>query len=225
MTKLSESPTVRNAKISDLIPDANNSNDGTERGAFMLRQSVEQAGVGRGIVVDRHLNIIGGNKTHATVGELGLDNIVLVDTSGETLIVAVRTDLDLSAAPGTPEHDKARTLALADNRTGEVSLSWNPEVLSGYAEAGGVELGDWFRTEELTGLFETAQTGDWQATQTSAEAVVADETQLPPAGMKIPLAIALTSRELKAWNTLKEQQNVISDTAAIVKILEEKELL
>lgn len=188
----------------------------------MLRQSVEQAGVGRGIVVDKHGNIIGGNKTHLTVGELGLEDLIIVATDGKQLVVTQRTDLDLSAEPGTPEHDKARTLALADNRTGEVSLSWNVEVLADYAEAG-VELDDWFHPDELTGIFDTAQAGDWQAGETSAEEVVADETKEQPAGMKTPLAIALTSSELKRWNAFKEQCGVKGDTSAFLKLLENQE--
>lgn len=215
---------MRAAKVADLIPDGNNANKGTERGAFMLRQSVEQAGVGRGIVVDRHGNILGGNKTHATIGELGLDDLIIVATDGRQLVVTQRTDLDLNAEPGTPEHDKARTLALADNRANEVNLSWVPEALADYAEV--IDLDDWFKPEEQSVFFDNAQAGEWAGGEQGSEAGDDDRASdataasQQPTGIKTPLAIALTSAELKKWNAFKEECGAKGDTNAFLKLLE-----
>lgn len=220
-------PKVRVATVADLTPDDKNANAGTERGAFMLRQSVEQAGVGRGIVTDRNGKIVGGNKTHATVGELGLEDIVIVSTRGEQLIVNQREDLDLDAAPGTPEHDKARILAIADNRTSEVSQAWVPSVLSDYSQAG-VNLGDWFTPAEQSNLFDTTPT-DWTSSNQDEEEGEDDpelkekQKSKPKPGAKIPLAIALGSADIKRWNALKQHYETSGDTKTLLLLMRDLE--
>ena len=53
---------VRNAKLSELVPDPMNANKGTERGAYMVRRSLEKLGAGRSVLVDKHGVLIAGNK-------------------------------------------------------------------------------------------------------------------------------------------------------------------
>lgn len=103
--------------------DKRNANKGTDRGRAALKQSLERLGAGRSVLVDKHGVAIAGNKTLEAAGELGLTKTVEVETDGSTLVVVKRTDLDL-------ETDiKARELAFADNRVGELDLEWDPEVL------------------------------------------------------------------------------------------------
>ena len=103
--------------------DKRNANKGTDRGRSALKQSLERLGAGRSVLVDKHGVAIAGNKTLEAAGELGLTKTVEVETDGSTLVVVKRTDLDL-------ETDiKARELAFADNRVGELDLEWDPEVL------------------------------------------------------------------------------------------------
>jgi hypothetical protein len=103
--------------------DKRNANKGTDRGRAALKQSLERLGAGRSVLVDKHGVTIAGNKTLEAAGELGLTKTVEVETDGSTLVVVKRTDLDL-------ETDiKARELAFADNRVGELDLEWDPEVL------------------------------------------------------------------------------------------------
>ena len=51
-----------------------------------------------------------------------MKRVVVVDSDGETLVAVRRTDLEAS-------DPKAQELAIADNRTAEVDLAWDPEVL------------------------------------------------------------------------------------------------
>ena len=72
--------------IDDLVPDSKNANKGTERGRYMLEQSLREAGAGRSIVVDRDGIVLAGNKTLEAAEELGLP-IVVVKTDGKTIRV------------------------------------------------------------------------------------------------------------------------------------------
>ena len=135
------------ATIGDLTPDSRNANTGTERGRYMLEQSLREAGAGRSIVVDQHGNVIAGNKTLEVAEALGLP-IVVVKTNGTELVVVQREDLDL-------DDDRARKLAFWDNRAGEVGLNWNAQQIVADLDAG-FDLGDMFRDEELNAIVEQA---------------------------------------------------------------------
>ena len=131
---------VISAKIADLTPDDRNANRGTERGDIMLTQSLQKLGAGRSVLLDRNGRLIAGNKTAAKFGEMGLDDVIIVQTNGRQLVAVQRTDLDIDSPEG-------REMALADNRTGEVNLSWDTDVLAEIGQE--VDLGAWFMPEEM----------------------------------------------------------------------------
>ena len=133
---------VTTAKISDLLPDQQNANQGTERGLFMLDKSLRQYGAGRSILVDKHGRIIAGNKTAERAADIGIDDVIVVRTDGRKLVAVQRTDLDL-------EQDvAARELAYADNRVGQVDLEWDAAQLLADLEAG-VNLDQFWRADEI----------------------------------------------------------------------------
>ena len=103
---------------------------------------IERNGAGRSIVVDRNGLIIAGNKTWEQAGQLGLD-IEVVRSDGRKLVVVQRMDLDLRSETDA----RARELAIADNRTSEVSLDWDPNVLLHHVP--GVSLSGYFFDNEL----------------------------------------------------------------------------
>jgi len=108
-------------KISDLIFDEHNANCGTERGQALLETSLQKYGAGRSILIDKNKRIISGNKTVEMAGQIGIEDVIIVPSDGKKIIAVQRNDLDL-------ETDKeARELAYADNRVGELDLSWNFE--------------------------------------------------------------------------------------------------
>jgi hypothetical protein len=105
--------------VEDLAPDKRNANRGTERGTGLLEKSVRQFGLGRSILVDREGRVIAGNKTLEAAAAAGLTEVQVIQTDGRRLVAVQRMDLDLAKDP------KARALALADNRVGELNLDWD----------------------------------------------------------------------------------------------------
>lgn len=140
---------LEDIKLSELKPDARNANKGTVRGMAALRKSLEKFGAGRSIVLDKHGQVIAGNKTIEQAANLGLDDVIVVRTSGDKLVAVLREDLDLDG------DDRARELAYADNRVGELDLDWDATVLAADIEAG-LDLSDLFDEDELVDLFEAA---------------------------------------------------------------------
>jgi len=112
--------------------DAHNANKGTERGRAMVEASLRETGAGRSILVDKERRVIAGNKTLEAWGGLAdKDNIQIVHTDGQTLVVVQRDDLDLDDPVGL-----ARRLAYLDNRSSEVGLEWDAEEVLASIDAG-----------------------------------------------------------------------------------------
>jgi hypothetical protein len=114
---------VRRRKIDDYVPDAKNANRGSRRGKDMITTSFKENGAGRSLLADRDGVLIAGNQSFEGAAAAGIREVIEVETDGTQLVVVKRTDLDLDADP------RARRLAIADNRTNEVSLTWNPDEL------------------------------------------------------------------------------------------------
>ena len=136
---------TKKGKLSDLTPDRRNANRGTQRGLKALDHSLRQYGAGRSILIDKNGNIIAGNKTVERAADIGLDDVIIVQTDGHQLVAVQRTDLDL-------ETDKAaRELAYADNRVGQLDLDWEPDELKLDLDAG-LDLSQFFTDKELADL-------------------------------------------------------------------------
>lgn len=137
---------VTSGKLDSLTPDASNANKGTERGRYALEASLRKYGAGRSILIDREGRIIAGNKTAETAADVGIDDVIIVQTDGRQLVAVQRTDLDLDSK-------EARELAYADNRVAELDLSFDPEQVLADLGAGVDLSGLWFPHEldALTG--------------------------------------------------------------------------
>jgi DNA modification methylase len=72
--------------------------------------------------------------------------VIVVPTDGSKIVAVQRTDLDLDDV-------KARELAIADNRSSEIGLIWNPEVLGMVASEG--DLSPFFTEGELADILRT----------------------------------------------------------------------
>ena len=111
-------------KISDLIQDANNYNNGNKAGAKLIKKSIARNGFGRSVLADKNGKLIAGNK--ATEGSIAAgykdEDIIVVKTDGKKLVVVQRTDIDLDTRKG-------KEMALADNATAKVNLEWDYEAL------------------------------------------------------------------------------------------------
>jgi len=135
------------AKLSDLQPDSRNANKGTVRGLKALTDSLQKYGAGRSILVDKHGRVIAGNKTLGVSADIGLDDVVIVQTDGKQLVAVQRTDLDLDT------DEAARMLAYADNRVGEIDLEWDAEALLADIESG-LDLSGLFDDDELAEMLD-----------------------------------------------------------------------
>ncbi len=134
-------------KITQLIKDENNANKGTERGRLTIKSSLAKYGAGRSVLADKNMKIIAGNQTVEQAKEIGIENIICVPTDGKELVVVVREDLDLET------DQTARELAIADNRTNELSLNWDNNKLTEELKSIG-NLEPLFTNEEMANLIQ-----------------------------------------------------------------------
>lgn len=132
--------------LEDLIPDIDNANEGSAFGLGMIERSLADYGAGRSIVVDRNGKIIGGNKTVEAAINAGLTDVVVVSTDGNKIIVHQRTDLDLDVDRDAVE------LAIADNRTSQVSMRWSPDVLDRLVDERGLRKDKFWSVAEFDEL-------------------------------------------------------------------------
>ncbi|MBN20057.1 MAG: hypothetical protein CL678_02130 [Bdellovibrionaceae bacterium] len=110
-------------KLGDLIPDDVNANKGNPRGLAAVESSLQKYGAARSVVLDKDNRILAGNKTWEAAGAIGLENVQIVETTGDTLVAVKRLDISIDSPRG-------RALAIADNRAGEVGLTWDGENLA-----------------------------------------------------------------------------------------------
>lgn len=144
------------ATIKDLEFDDKNFNKHTEFGMGLLEKSLRENGAGSSILIDKDNKIIAGNGIVEAAGQIGLDKIKVVETTGDEIIAVKRTDISLDSKQG-------RKMALADNATAKADLMWDEENLSG--EFNEDELKDWgvfvekgFSDSELEDFFEKDDT-------------------------------------------------------------------
>jgi site-specific DNA-methyltransferase (adenine-specific) len=189
-------------KIDDLIPDSNNANKGTARGAASIRASIQKNGAGRSILLDRNGKIIAGNKTAREAASAGMEDVIVIKTDGSQLVAVQRTDLDLTT-------DKsARELAYADNRTAEIDLAWDPAIIAADIE-NGISLCDLWEDDETRKLIASIKT------QTASESAPVTPDQ-----------VTTRCRQGDMW-TLGDHKLLCGDSresAAVAKILENERI-
>lgn len=124
------------ADIAQLVPDDVNFNKGTQFGQSLIEKSLRQFGAGRSILLDKNNRIIAGNKTVENAGQIGLEKVLIVETTGEEIVAVKRTDIDLDTREG-------RELALADNATGAANLAWDEAALTQASDKWDIAPDDW----------------------------------------------------------------------------------
>ena len=128
---------IKEAKLTDLVPDNLNANKHSEYGMHLLEKSISELGLGRSIVVDKNNRIIGGNGVVEVAALLGLEECIVVPTNGKQLVVVKREDVDIDSVLG-------RSLCLADNATSKANLSWDRENIAKIQdEWSEIDIEDW----------------------------------------------------------------------------------
>lgn len=123
-------------KLSELIPDDKNLNKHTQYGMSLLEKSVRGHKFGRSILVDKNNRIIAGNGIVETAANIGAEDIRIIETTGDELVVVKRTDVDLDTKEG-------REMALADNATSAADLEWDMEKMEEIESEWEIDVSDW----------------------------------------------------------------------------------
>lgn len=127
---------VKETKVDELIPDDHNFNKGTEFGAYLMEKSFREFGAGRSILLDKNNRVIAGNKSLQTAAEIGLEDVIVVETTGNQIVAVKRTDIDLDTKKG-------RKMALADNATSKENLAFNLPEIDSIAKNLDFDPADW----------------------------------------------------------------------------------
>lgn len=172
---------VRRRKLSDYTTDPHNANKGTERGRGMLETSLRRFGAARSLVADRNGVLPAGNKTAEVAYDLGMEDVIEVETDGHELVVVRRRDWDITtdAAP--------REYAYFDNRVGQVDYDPDLDVLLADLQRDDLNLADLWRDDEIAALV--------------AEAAWAAGSGAEDPGAQVSRAAELQS----AWGTARGQ--------------------
>lgn len=115
-----------------------------ERSKQAIAQSLKELGAGRSILIDEENVVIGGNGVYQEAEELGLP-VKVIESDGSELIAIKRTDLKTNDA-------KRKALAIADNRTNDLSFFDDEKVAELLAECEGLTLSSGFTGEEIEKL-------------------------------------------------------------------------
>lgn len=143
--------------ISELKFDDKNFNKHTKEGLSLLEKSLRENGAGRSILIDKDNNIIAGNGVIEVAGQIGLEKIKIIETTGDEIVAVKRTDISLDS-------EKGRQMALADNTTASADLNWDEELMFAEAEKWNLNLRDWgvnldWDSQELDDIVENASEG------------------------------------------------------------------
>lgn len=138
-------PKVYVENLEKLETSKKNPNRGTERGAYVIRRSLEQTGAGRSLVVDKDGRTVAGNQTLEALADLGFDEVIIVETDGTRPVAVKRTDWDLSDED--PEN-RATLYSYYDNRASEVGFELDVDQITEDIERG-VDLSEMYRDKEL----------------------------------------------------------------------------
>jgi hypothetical protein len=110
----------------------------------MIARSIEENGFGRSVLLAADGSLIAGSGTIDGCADVGLEDVQIVDSDGTKIIAVRRTDVQ-------PGSERAHRLAIADNRTTDLS-DFDPAVVAALAEE--VDLTDFWRDDELQALIE-----------------------------------------------------------------------
>jgi hypothetical protein len=134
--------------VADLVHDTVNANRHTDRGKSLLRDSIKRNGFGRSILIDKNNRIIAGNATTDAADDVDMRDVIVVRTDGTKVIAVQRVDLDLRTDAA------AKELALVDNRSAELNLDFDPDVLLRLQDEGVDVEAAGFSSDELAALVE-----------------------------------------------------------------------
>ena len=124
--------------------DPRNARLHVQRSKDAIRESLRTLGAGRSILIDSENVMIGGEGVYGEAQALGLP-VRIIESDGRELIAIRRTDLKT-------DDEKRKALAIADNRTGDLSFFDDEIAAELLKECEGFELAAGFTESELAEL-------------------------------------------------------------------------
>jgi len=170
------------SEIKDLKFDDKNFNKHTEYGMSLLEKSLKELGAGRSILIDKDNNIIAGNGIIEAAGQAGLENVKIVETTGNEIVAVKRTDISLNSKKG-------REMALADNATAAADLEWDEPAIKDELD------------EEIAKKWGVIFEEDMQRYQDFESGSLTDKFLIPP------FSVLDTRKE--GWQARKKQWNAL----------------
>jgi hypothetical protein len=128
--------------IGALHADPANARRHNPRNVGLIEESLQEVGAGRSIVIDEDGVVLAGNATIEAAGNVGIENVRIVEASGNEIIAVRRR--------GLTQRQKTR-LALFDNRTAELA-DWDAEALVALAQAEEAMLAGMLSESEIEAL-------------------------------------------------------------------------
>jgi len=127
--------------IADLTHDPKNARKHGKRNLDTIAKSLEECGAARSIVIDENGVILAGNGLVEAAGQLGIENVQIVQADGNTIIAVQRTGLTAK---------QKKRLALFDNRSAELA-EWDAGAIAELVSED-FDFKDLFSTDELDAI-------------------------------------------------------------------------
>lgn len=187
---------IKKAKISDLKFDDKNANKHTEKGNRLIEKSIRKLGFAAPDVIDKNNNIIIGNERTSVAGQLGYEDVIIVESDGTKIIAIKRTDIDINSKKG-------RELAIIDNHSAKESINLNKQVLRDLQAEYECDFNFYeVNTESTFGEFQQFAPEEYE------------ENKLP-----YPITIVVNKDDYERWSAIKEKLNINNDKKAFFEII------
>ena len=141
-------------KLEKFRTQTRNANKHTQRGMGQLEASMRKYGYVTPMTAAADGEIIDGSARAETGATVFGDDVIVVHHDGTKPVIMVRDDIP---SADTPE---AREISIAANRIAQVNLDFDAEVLLEDLQAG-VDLGQFWRQDELDALLDGLTPPDW----------------------------------------------------------------
>ena len=219
-----------------------NTNRGTDRGRYMVRESIERVGPRRSAVADKDGVILAGNKTVEAAINAGIP-LKVVPASPDELVVLQFDDLDIDGVG--EDGEKARLYEIMDNRASQVGLEWDEEIIQQLYDDGldlllaftELELFNEFDIEaletndDLIAAFANPEpesdTASEPKSDTTSDGAVSHTTDKKATESKsralVPrhaVPIVLTREQKAKWDEFKAHNKIRNDIKAFVYLLD-----
>jgi hypothetical protein len=92
---------ISRIRLEEILFDENNANEGTERGRYMVEESIRRFGFADAGTLDKNNKLLNGEKRTEVASEISLsDDAIILDVDGTRPVYLRRKDLDLDDPQG-----------------------------------------------------------------------------------------------------------------------------